>query len=132
MNELKKMHSALVVDDEKQICELIHGFLIQTDEFHSVVEAESMTQAAQKIHNQHFDIIITDYLLIGKSGLDLIKYMSQITKYRRVKILLISGYLKKDDLSKALAMNVKNILVKPFTKKQLLDKVFQMLKITEL
>lgn len=119
----------LVIDDEEKICDLIKIFLESTFDFHSVVTAPSAVQATQKLLNQEFDLLIIDHVLPGKLGVEFIEQLKNSVKFNRMKIILISGYLQQEDVLTAIQYGVKNIVVKPFTRQQLVSQVSDVLKI---
>lgn len=121
--------NVLVVDDEEKICELIKIFLETAYSFHSVVAAPSAAQATQKFLNQEFDLLIIDHVMPGKSGVDFIDHLKSSVKFNRLKVILISGYLQQEDVLHAIELGVKHIVVKPFTRQQLLAQVNDILKI---
>lgn len=119
----------LVIDDEEKICELIKIFLESTFKFHSVVTAPSVVQATQKLLNQEFDLLIIDHVLPGKMGVEFIEQLRNSVKFNRMKIILISGYLQQEDVLSAIQSGVKHVVVKPFTRQQLVSQVADVLKI---
>jgi two-component system chemotaxis response regulator CheY len=123
--------NVLVIDDEDKICELVRVFLSTAFPFNSVVSAASAFHANQKFQNQQFDLIIVDHVLPGKLGLEFIEQLRKTMKYSKVKILLMSGYLQQDDVLTAIDYGVKHILVKPFTRQQLIEKVSALLGVSE-
>lgn len=121
----------LVVDDEEKICELIKIFLESAFPFHSVVSAPNTTQATQKFLNQEFDLLIIDHVMPGKAGIDYISHLRSSVKHAKTKIVLISGYLQQEDVLNAIQMGVKHIVVKPFTRQQLINQVADILKLDQ-
>jgi DNA-binding response OmpR family regulator len=121
--------NVLILDDEEKICSLIKVFLESTFEFKSIVIAHNVLQANQKLINQDFDLLITDHVLPGKLGVEFIKGLKSSVKFNRLKIVLISGYLQQEDVVSAIQSGVKNVLVKPFNRKQLIDQICDVLKI---
>lgn len=121
--------SVLVVDDEEKICELITVFLKSIGEFKSIVTANNTVQAMQKFQNQSFDLVILDHKLPGKMGLDFADSMTKSIKYKDLKFILISGHLHQNDVIHSLNVGLKHILVKPFTKEQMVNKVKEVLEI---
>jgi response regulator of citrate/malate metabolism len=105
------------------------GFLDQTQLFKNVVVAESVSVALMKIRNDYFDLVIVDYSLPDKNGTSFIDIISKSIKYRKVKFLLISGYLDHQAMMDVLNVGVKNVLVKPFSKTKLIHKTCDILKI---
>lgn len=121
--------NVLILDDEEKICSLIKVFLESTFDFKSIVIANNVLQANQKLINQEFDLLITDHVLPGKLGVEFIKGLKSSVKFNRLKIVLISGYLQQEDVVSAIQSGVKNVLVKPFNRKQLIDQIYDVLKL---
>lgn len=117
----------LVVDDEEKICELIKIFLESAYPFHSVVVAPNVLQAAQKTLNQEFDLIIIDHVMPGKPGIEFIEQLRNSVKFNKLKIILISGYLQQEDVLHAIQLGVKHVVVKPFSRQQLISQVADIL-----
>lgn len=121
--------NVLVVDDEEKICELIKIFLESAFPFRSVVSAPNSAQALQKFANQEFDLIIVDHVMPGKAGIEFIEQLRNTVKFSKIKVVLISGYLQQEDVLTAIQLGVKHIIVKPFTRQQLVSHVADVLKI---
>lgn len=121
--------SILIIDDEPKICVLIKRFLQQSNLFKNVVVADSVSIALMKIRNEDFDLVIVDYNLPDKKGTNFIDIISKSIKYRKVKFILISGYLDNRSMMDVINVGVKNVLVKPFTRLALLKKVCEVLNI---
>lgn len=121
--------NVLVIDDEEKICSLIRVFLETSFNFNSIVVATSIVQANQKLINQEFDLLITDHVLPGKLGIDFVKNLRQSMRFGKIRVVLISGYLQQEDVLNAIGAGVKNVLVKPFTRQQLIGQVCDALKI---
>ncbi len=123
--------NVLVIDDEEKICELIKIFLESAFEFHSVISAPNAAQAMQKFANQDFDLLIIDHVMPGKAGIEFIEQLRNSVKFNKLKIILISGYLQQEDVLQAIQFGVKHIVVKPFTRQQLVNQVADILKLSQ-
>lgn len=126
MKRIEDMN-VLIIDDEEKICELIKIFLESTYEFHSIMTAPNALQGAQKLQNQEFDLLIIDHVLPGKLGIEFIEHIRNSVKFNRLKVVLISGYLQQEDVLNAIQFGVKNIVVKPFTRQQIIAQVADVL-----
>jgi len=116
--EVVMSKTVLVLDDDSDIVDLLKDLLETMDEIKSVVTSVSFSDALNKLNNQSFDHIISDYNLSGQeNGIDFIKEVRSIDKMNnhKTRIFLISASLDKQILSQALYLNVKDIIVKPFT-----------------
>ncbi len=128
----KGQYSALVVDNEQKICDLICLFLNSTGRFKIIVAANNAVQALQKLQNQSFDLMIVDHNMPGKTGVELIGSLARTPRYRLLNYILISGCLTAEDVMMAMNEGGNHILVKPFSRTQLLSKVAEVLKVEKL
>ncbi len=126
---LVKKPSILIVDDEEKICFLIKTFLEQTGAFKSIVTADSVSVALLKLRNEDFDLVIIDYKLPDKDGTYFIDIASKSMKYQKLKYLLISGFLDNRSMVSVINSGVTNVLVKPFSRDDIINKVYELLKL---
>jgi len=129
MVQLERMLNVLVIDNEDKICLLIKTILKLYPYFDSIMTADSAFTGLQKMQNQDFDLVIVDQVMPTKDGLSFIEQSMRTLKFKNIKYILISGYLKEEDVHRALQLGVQNVLVKPFTKQQLLEKIAGIYKI---
>ncbi len=127
-HDIKEMN-ILIVEDEEKICEIIRVFLNSIGPFKSIVIANNTLQAMQKFQNQNFDLLILDHMLPGKHGIEFAETLKKSVKFHSLKILLISGFLQQEDVLHSVDLGIKHILVKPFTRQQLAEKVSLMLEL---
>jgi signal transduction histidine kinase len=85
--ELRKCR-VLLVDDEPLI--LASSAVMLEDNGHVVVEAASGAQALETLQKQAFDIVITDQLMPGMTGIELARRIRQ--DWPTLPIILASGY----------------------------------------
>ena len=117
------MAKILVVDDEKQIRDILMQFLTRAG--HEVELAEDGVAAMQKYRASEFDLIITDLMMAKKNGLELIQEISR--EFGEIRVIAISGGVPTTPsdyyLSVAKLMGASRVLDKPFTKGELLAAV---------
>lgn len=114
----------LIVDDDPKICQIVKTFLDRSGAFASVVTAESVSIALLKIRNEEFDLIIVDYQMPNKLGTHLVELVNNSLMSKKPKFLLISGFLDQRAMGQALQLGIRHVLVKPFNRSKLLDKIF--------
>lgn len=127
MNSIKKL-TILVVDDDPKVREMIQAYFAMRSEEVNCVMAADTQQAVMKLSNQEFDIVLIDNVMPGKHGIDFALTLRNSIKYGRLPIILMSGALQQDDVLKAIDGGIRNILVKPFSLKQLNEKIVSVLK----
>lgn len=128
---VKNKYNVLIIDDDQQIVDLITMFVNRNyAEQINVVTAVDAQMAVLKLSNQEFDLIITDYRMPGRTGIDLSNHVKKSIKYNKIPIILMSGALLQKDAVNAIEIGIKDILVKPFTMKQLMAKISNYLDLT--
>ncbi len=120
MDFLPEHLDVLVVDDEREICDLLADHL----QYYQckVAMAEDAQTALSLIKQKKFDLIITDVKMPGMDGISLLKEItSKNLAENATKVILTGGI--SDDTAKAahkfLLANVDGILNKPFTPTEL-------------
>jgi len=108
----------LVVDDEIHI---VHVVAIKLkNNGYAVISAENGQQALEIAVAEKPDIIVTDYQMPVMSGIELVENLraSEVTKYTPVIMLTARSFAVEDEWKER--MNVSGCLSKPFSPKELL------------
>jgi DNA-binding NtrC family response regulator len=100
--------TVLVVDDERSIRELL-GDTLEAVGYKSLI-AEDYEAAENILKSTPIDVVITDVLLPGRSGVDLIKAVK--TNYPNIPVLAISG--KNVSQAEIRQAGADGFLAKPF------------------
>lgn len=123
----KPQRDVLICDDDKNICEILKVYCESMGCFKNIILAHDGIMATQKLANQKFAVILLDISMPKKTGYDLIGDIDHSDINSIESVLIVSGTLEKNLLSKILASGVKNFMVKPFDEKQFQDKVLKIL-----
>ena len=108
--EFAKGESVLLVEDEAGARE---GLLeILTILGYEVVAATSAEEAADRAAAQRFDLLLTDMMLPGRSGIDLAGDL--LERFPELKVILMSGYTDEDRLRRRIQTGDTRFLQKPF------------------
>lgn len=84
------MANLLIVDDDKDLCEVISFFL--ESYFESIVFAHSVPEAIGKIKTTQFNLIVVDLNLISGSGTTVVKYSRrEDSPNSHTPIIVVSG-----------------------------------------
>ena len=107
----------LVIDDEKDITDmLIRHFRFQGFDITGV---NSGAEALQLIESENFNIVITDIIMPGMNGLDLLE---KIKLYNgAIQVIIITGYVTMHNIITAMQKGAETVLFKPFKDPDKLD-----------
>ncbi|HYW53284.1 MAG TPA: response regulator [Dongiaceae bacterium] len=116
----------LVADDDPEICTLIKTILSKGPYDVTLCnDAESALVHIQR--DEPYDILISDFMLPGISGIELIAQVRQSAATSRMPIVMISGHNNYAMDARAKAAGANAFLNKPFTLSQLRTTVHQLL-----
>lgn len=116
--------SALVVDDVSDVTEMLSVLL--THAGYQVVTASSARAALEAVHNQHFDVIISDIGMPEMNGYQLAREIRQLPDYAAVPMVAVTGYSMFDDKQRSLSAGFNAHLTKPIDPRALLDLIEQL------
>jgi two-component system chemotaxis response regulator CheY len=94
----------------------------------SVVEAADGSQAVASFKPGTFDLVLTDWNMPGKSGLEVIKEIR--AQDAKVPIIMITTEAEKGRVIQAIQAGVTDYLVKPFTAETLREKLGRHIAVT--
>ena len=101
----------MIVDDHPNTARMLARVLSKFDEDVDILTASSGEDAIERIGDEGLDILITDYMMPGMNGLELIEKLS--TNQKPTHTILITAYDTPALASSAQNMKVTDYLVKP-------------------
>lgn len=123
MNQVReKSFRILVVDDDEAIRSGLQTLLTLSG--YTVEVASNTVSALHTMETRTFDLVITDIIMPGESGLSLIQDIKHY--HDQIKVIAISGGGKNMGsglLAVAKKLGVKHVLQKPISSTKLLDTV---------
>jgi len=119
------MATVLIVDDEPDIREVIR-FALEKAGFR-VLEAGHADDARRLIAEQP-DIILLDWMLPGRSGLELAAQLKQNPKTRAMPIIMVSARGEEEDRIRGLDTGADDYISKPFSPREMVARVNAVLR----
>ena len=113
----------IVVDDEKQICQNVAKILSKND--YEVTHVLSAQEALEKMATESFSLLISDIVMPGKNGLELLKMVKK--EWPLTKAIMMTAYASTDTAMKAIQLGALDYIPKPFTPDELRSTVEQAL-----
>ncbi len=115
----------LIVEDEEDISELMKDTLSEMGFTGQVTLAESVEKAIELSHleNASYDFIISDWNLLGLSGLDLLISLKSENRYKNTPFLMVTANDNVSGMIVAMKKGASDYLVKPWTMEELQSKI---------
>lgn len=116
----------LVIEDEEIIRhtlseDLSHaGYLVNT--------ASNGDEGVKKFAKNCYDLVVTDLIMEGMSGIEAIQEIKNIRS--NIPVIILTGYGSKDSAIDALRLGVLDYFIKPYPRKEFLRKVARCLAYT--
>ncbi|MCD6528004.1 MAG: sigma-54-dependent Fis family transcriptional regulator [Desulfuromonas sp.] len=105
----------LLIDDDQQSRETL-ALILQKTGYH-VETAESGEQGLQQMQGQHFDVVITDLILPGIDGLEILKRIKE--RSAEIDVILITGNASAETAVAAMKSGAFDYVTKPLNVEKL-------------
>ncbi len=105
----------LIVDDEEGIREVLRDFF--EGEGFKVFEAAAGTDALEMTRENRFDVILTDLIMPGPDGLEVLEEVRNVSP--ETAVLILTGYPSSESIVKALDLGCDGYLSKPINLSEL-------------
>lgn len=111
------MQTILIIEDDKDINQLLYDTL---SPIYHVIQSFDGRNALTLLQEQAFDLVITDLMLPGMSGEELI---GLVKKIQAIPIIVITAKTNVDVLVDVLSLGADDYLAKPFNLKELTARI---------
>jgi two-component system phosphate regulon response regulator PhoB len=118
--------NVLVVDDEPDIREVIR-FALEGAGFR-VFEAGHADEARKLLASESPDLMLLDWMLPGRSGLELAQQLKQSPKTRNLPIIMVSARGQEEDRVRGLDTGADDYIAKPFSPREMVARVNAVLR----
>jgi DNA-binding NtrC family response regulator len=113
----KKSSAVLVVDDEESL-RLTFKMFLSREGYGTVSVASSYDEALELLEKQEFDLIVSDIVMEGSSGIDLLRRVKELG--RKCPVVMVTGYPNINSAAEAVRLGAFDYLAKPVKKDNLL------------
>ena len=112
----------LIVDDDAEIVELIADVIVRDGRF-EIKTASSGYEAGIATGQFRPDLILLDYMLPDINGNVVCQTIRQNPEFENIKIIIISGVIKQEDIDQLLKTGANSFIKKPFNIIELTDEI---------
>ena len=121
------MIKVLLVEDEAALRETLEEILELND--FEVKVAGSGEEALEAINSWVPDLIVSDIMMPGITGYDLIKKVHEQPKLAEIPFIFLSALASREDQNKGIAAGAKGYITKPFKSAELITLIKQLTEI---
>lgn len=116
----------LIVDDYKTMLRILRNLLRQLN-FNNVDEATDGSMALQKLRQEPFGMVISDWNMEPMTGIQLLREVRGDEKLKHLPFIMITAESKSENVIAAKEAGVSNYIVKPFNAETLKTKMVSVL-----
>ena len=122
----------LIVDDQKDNLETIVKFIEEDNQPYEILQALNVDLALKISKSELPDIIITDWEMPEKDGIDFIRELKKIPELSEIPVIMCTGVmLTSFDLKTALDAGAVDYIRKPIDKVELLARINSVLRLAK-
>lgn len=119
-------YDILVVEDDQDILQLVSYNLIRAG--FNVTCADTGEEGLDLLDREHFDTIILDLMLPGKSGLEVCRIVRQLKDSKSIPIIMLTAKGEEEDIVAGLESGADDYVTKPFSPKVLIARIKAVLR----
>ena len=119
MNKILKNLTVLLVEDDSDSKKIMHDVL--SDNFEKGFTAQNGDEGLKKFKKYNPNMVITDVFMPISDGLDMTRYIKEISK--DTPVIVLSAHSEKETLLKAIDVGVDKYLIKPIMADDLLKTI---------
>ena len=118
MIDLDKEESKVLVVDDEESLRLTFKTFLSREGYGPVTTASTFDEALALIENNTYDLIVSDIVLEGASGIDLLRRAKEL--HQECPVVMVTGYPNIKSASEAVRLGAFDYLPKPVKKEELL------------
>ncbi|EGC83862.1 response regulator transcription factor [Anaerococcus hydrogenalis] len=119
MNKIK----ILLIEDEKGISKIMKSYLEKED--YEVFQAFDGKEGLEIFESEDIDLVLLDLMIPKISGEDLIK---EIRNKSNVPVIMVTAKVSEDDIVNGLKLGADDYVTKPFSPKELMQRIKTVLR----
>lgn len=118
MNDFEKDNTAILVVDDEESLRLTFQMFLSREGYGPVEVASTYDEALALIDQRNFDLVVSDIVMDGASGIDLLRTIKD--KGVECPVVMVTGYPNINTAAEAVRLGAFDYLAKPVKKEDLL------------
>jgi nitrogen regulation protein NR(I) len=125
---MRAIQRILVVEDDESIQNVLHAFL--SGKGFEVTLAQNGGAALEQLRAENFDLILTDLVMPGRGGMDVLK--AATASQPDIPVIVMTGFATVQTAVEAMKMGAYDYLTKPFNLDELMIVLDKALSVSQL
>lgn len=124
-NEDSNVPTIMLIEDNVDMCRMLQ---LQLGTYYNVISSHDGNDGLKKIYQYHPDVIITDLMMPGISGLDLLRSVRQDFNISHIPVIILTAKNTEEDKMMSVKAGANAFITKPFSSSYLIARVDQLLE----
>ena len=120
------MSHILIVEDDRDIAELVRHYLVRAN--HTAETVTSGSEALARIRERPPDLLVLDLMLPGVHGLDVCRTLRAAAGTAQLPIIIVTARAEEADRIAGFELGADDYVTKPFSPKELVARVGALLR----
>ncbi len=116
----------MVVDDNKEFCELVQEYVEQQDDMHLVGVAYNGIEVLEKLDTTQPDVLVLDIIMPHLDGLGVLEKLLEKPLEKRPKVIMLTAFGQESITQRAVELGADYYILKPFNLDVLINRIRQL------
>jgi two-component system chemotaxis response regulator CheY len=117
------MKTILIADDSRIMRNIVKNTFAALKIPSQFIEASNGVEALQQMEDRKIDLVLLDWNMPDLSGLDLLKKVRAIEKFKKLPIIMVTSEAAKYNVIEALNCGATDYITKPVNEKVFVEKL---------
>ncbi|MFW5992005.1 MAG: sporulation transcription factor Spo0A [Halanaerobiaceae bacterium] len=116
----------LLVDDNKEFCELLEEFLNDQEDIQVVGVAYNGLDGLDLIKEKEPDIVVLDLIMPHLDGIGVMEEMNRLNLMGEVKTIILTAFGQEEITKRVVQLGANYYIMKPFDMEKLVERIYQL------
>ncbi|MGM0502637.1 MAG: sporulation transcription factor Spo0A [Bacillota bacterium] len=117
----------MLVDDNKEFCNLLEEFLNQQEGFKVITTANDGIEALEKIEEFDFDVLVLDVIMPQLDGIGVLEEIQEKDIGKQFKVIMLTAFGQEDLTQQVVELGADYYILKPFDLDKLASRIKQVM-----
>ncbi len=122
----------VLVDDNKEFCELVKEFLDQQDSMRVIGVAYNGIEGLELIKEHRPDVVILDIIMPHLDGIGVLEELNRLNMVQNQKIIMLTAFGHEEVNQRVVELGDNYYIMKPFDLEKLVDRIDQLMNPTKI
>ncbi|MBM7622774.1 sporulation transcription factor Spo0A [Sporohalobacter salinus] len=123
----KENTKVLLVDDNKEFCQLVKEFIEDKDNMEVVGVGHNGLEALDLIEERDPDVVILDIIMPHLDGIGVLEELKEDGEINNMKIIMLTAFGQEELTQKVVELGANYYILKPFDLEQLVSRIEQLM-----